>query len=95
MRPPIAQLNHQCPAPCRGAQRLLAIAISASVLLGLAATADLTLRSARQNDSANSWMKAMTLSAPALWPAGSPMRHPETLHPGVDLRFSAGLVAAP
>ena len=88
--------NHRQPAPCRGARRLLMVAVSASMLLVLTTAADLLLRNARQDDGgAGAWMKAMTLSAPALWTAGSPMRHPETVHPGVDLRFSAGLVTAP
>jgi hypothetical protein len=83
------------PAPCRGARRMLLIAISASLLLVLAIVADRALRVDHQRDSAGAWMKAMSLTAPALWTAGSPMRHPETLHPGVDLRFGAGLVTAP
>ena len=87
--------NHQQPAPCRGARRLLMVAATATMLLVLATAADLLLRAAHQDDSAGAWMKAMTLSAPALWTAGSPERHPETVHPGVDLRFSAGLVTAP
>ncbi len=88
--------NHPQPAPCRGARRLLMVAVSASMLLVLATAADLLLRVAPQDDGgASAWMKAMTLSAPALWTAGSPQRHPETVHPGVDLRFSAGLVTAP
>jgi hypothetical protein len=71
------------------------IAVGSGMLLLLATAADMSLRQARQEDSAGAWMKAMALSAPALWPAGSPMRHPETVHPGVDLRFTAGLVTAP
>ena len=71
------------------------VAIGASMLFVLATATDLLLRSAHQDDSAGAWINAMTLSAPALWTAGSPMRHAETMHPGVDLRFSTGLVAAP
>ena len=96
MHTPPDEKNHRQPAPCRGARRLLMVAVSASMLLVLTTAADLLLRNARQDDGgAGAWMKAMTLSAPALWTAGSPMRHPETVHPGVDLRFSAGLVTAP
>lgn len=87
--------NHRQPAPCRGARRLLMVVVSTSVLLMLATAADQMLGVPRTEGSVGAWMKAMTLSAPALWTAGSPMRHPETVHPGVDLRFSAGLVAAP
>ena len=96
MHTPPEEKNHRQPAPCRGARRLLMVAVSASMLLVLATAADLLLRVTHQDDGgASAWMKAMTLSAPALWTAGSPMRHPETVHPGVDLRFSAGLVTAP
>jgi hypothetical protein len=40
-------------------------------------------------------MKILTLSAPALWPAGSPMRHPETVHPAIDLRHIPGVERSP
>lgn len=93
MHLPPAEKNYRYPAPCRGARRLLMIATTASILLVLATAADLLWRVARQNDGAGAWMKTMNLSSPALWTAGSPLRHPETVHPGVDLRFSAGLVA--
>ncbi|MCB2144978.1 MAG: hypothetical protein KQI81_00795 [Deltaproteobacteria bacterium] len=92
---PFAEKNYRYPAPCRGARRLLIIAITASMLLGIATAADLLRRIAHQDDGASAWMRTMNFSAPALWTAGSPMRHPETVHPGVDLRFSAGLVTAP
>jgi len=95
MHTPPEEKNHRQPAPCSGARRLLIIAMGASMLFVLATAADLFLRGAHQDDSAGAWMKAMTLSAPALWTAGSPMRHAETVHPGVDLRFSAGLLTAP
>jgi hypothetical protein len=95
MHLPTAGKAYRYPAPCRGARRLLIIAIGASLLLMVTIVADQSLRVGHAHDSARAWMKAMRLSAPALWTAGSPMRHPETLHPGVDLRFGAGLVAAP
>lgn len=95
MRPPLIENNNRCPAPCQGARRLLIIAISVSLLLVLTITVDQSLRVDQSHDGASVWMKAMHLSTPALWTAGSPMRHPEMLHPGVDLRFSAGLVNTP
>jgi len=95
MPPSLAEKKVRCPAPCRGARRLLIIAISTSMLLVLAIAADLSLRVDHQDDSASAWMRAMALSTPALWTAGSPMRHPEMLHPAVEVRFSAGLVTAP
>jgi hypothetical protein len=92
MRAPPEIKNHRLPAPCHGARRLLTIA-AASLLLLLAIAADQLLRPPRTNTSSGAWMKAITLSSPALWTAGSPMRHPETVHPGVDLRHAAGLVS--
>jgi hypothetical protein len=83
------------PAPCRGARRLLVIVISTSVLLVLATTADRLLRVPRQDQPARAWMNRLTLSAPALWTAGAPLRHPETGHPGVDPRFCPGLATLP
>ena len=90
-----AKNNHWHPAPCRGAQRLLIIAISATLLVGFAMAADLLLRAAHQDNSAGAWMNALTLSAPALWTAGAPMRHPETVNAGIDLRFCAGVEISP
>lgn len=95
MEHPPAEDSHWHPAPCRGARRLLIIAMGATLLTGLTMAAALLLRAPRQDEAAGMWMKALTLSAPALWTAGSPMRHPETVHPGVDVRFSPGLVASP
>ena len=92
---PPAEKSHWYPAPCRGARRLLLLAVGATLLIGLTAAADLLLRATRQDEAAGAWMKALTLSAPALWSAGNPLRHPETVHPGVDVRFSPGLTASP
>lgn len=83
------------PAPCRGARRLLAVVMGASLLMALGVTADLLLRAPHQGEDAKVWMRALALSTPALWPAGSPGRHPETIHPAVDLRFAAGLENVP
>ena len=83
------------PAPCRRARHLLTVAILTVTLVILAAGADWLLRVPRQDRSAGVWIKALSLSAPALHAAGSPLRHPETVHPAVDLRFSPGLETAP
>lgn len=87
--------SHRLPAPCQGARRLLTVAVLASVLVALAIAGDRTLRGCHQDDDARAWMTAFTLSAPALYTAGGPLRHPETVHPAVDLRFSPGLETAP
>lgn len=83
------------PEPCRGAIRLLAFAIGLSLLVGLILAGDSFLRASGQDNHAKVWIKALTLSGPALWTAGSSLRHPETQHPGVDPRFVAGLEPAP
>jgi hypothetical protein len=87
--------TRRSPAPCRGARRLLTVTILATTLAILAAGTDWLLRVPRQDRSAGLWMKVFSLSAPALHAAGSPLRHPETVHPAVDLRFSPGLEAVP
>ncbi|WP_319407396.1 hypothetical protein [uncultured Desulfosarcina sp.] len=87
--------THRPPAPSRGARRLLTIAILASTLVVLAAGADWLLRVPRQDRAARAWMQALSLSTPALHTAGSPLRHPETVNPAVDLRFSPGLETDP
>jgi hypothetical protein len=86
---------NRLPVPCRGARRLLTVAVLAIALAVLIIAGDRTLLGSRQDDDAGAWMTALTLSAPALYAAGSPMRHPETVHPAVDLRFSPGLETAP
>jgi hypothetical protein len=86
---------HLHPTPCQGARRLLTAAIIASMLVVLAVAADGLLRVPHQDDAARAWINALTLSAPALHAAGTPMRHPETMHPAVDLRFFPGLGTTP
>ncbi|MGD8701738.1 MAG: hypothetical protein PVH26_04825 [Desulfosarcina sp.] len=95
MQPPRDEKNHLWPAPCRRPRRLLGIVCVASMLILLATMADLIWRTSQRNQAADRWMQALDLSAPAVWTAGSPMRHPELLHPGVDLRFAHGLIITP
>ncbi|MCJ8502235.1 hypothetical protein [Desulfatitalea alkaliphila] len=79
------------PAPCRGARRLLTAALVV-VLMALLIITGATLRRSQQTQK---WPAAFSLVTPALWPAGTPRRHPETVHPGVDLRWCAGLESTP
>lgn len=95
MASPTDEARCQHPAPCRGARRLLVVIMVVSLLATLATVVGLWLQGPRHDNTADAWMNALTLSAPALWTAGSPMRHPETVHPAVDLRFCAGLEATP
>lgn len=95
MRDCLAEKSACRPAPCAGARRILIIAASASLLLAAATATGLLLRAGDPDAPAGAWMRGLSLSAPALWPAGDPLRHPATVHPGVDLRFCAGLEAAP
>jgi hypothetical protein len=92
--PPVDK-SDPCPAPCQGARYLLGIAITLTVLIGLAISADRLRRMPSHQETTTAWVAALPLSGPAWWPAGSPMRHPEMVHPGVDLRFSPGLVIVP
>ena len=95
MKPSIDEKRDWWPAPCRGARRLLAITITVSGLILLTTAADLLWEGYHRHETDIKWMKPFALSAPALWPAGSPMRHPETVHPAVDLRFTPGMEATP
>ena len=95
MQTPPEEKNHPQPAPCQNARRLLTAAVIACALVVLAAATDLWLRVPHQDNAARAWMRELSLSSPALWSAGGPMRHPETVHPAVDLRFSPGLGTAP
>lgn len=83
------------PAPCRGARRLLIFALAVVVLVLVPMAVDLTRRRHEPNHPAGVWIRALALSAPALGTAGSPLRHPEMVHPGVDPRFTVGMEVAP
>ncbi len=74
------------PAPCRFAQWLLYGSTGFCLLVMVAIGTHLWLRSPGP-ESAVLAIKTFSLSETALWPAGSPKRSPETLHPGVDLRL--------
>lgn len=81
----------EAQAPCKGAGLLVGMSVAASVLIVFAVAVDLLTRYDQETTAAGRWMKALTLSAPALWSAGTPLRHPETVHPGIDLRYTAGV----
>lgn len=95
MRPTTTQGTDWQPAPLGQARRLLGIAIVASGLVLIAVVMHLAWLGSRHHADVGPWMKILTLSAPALWPAGSPMRHPETVHPAIDLRHIPGLERSP
>lgn len=95
MKDRFAQSNLQHPAPCRGARRLVLIAVGATLLAFSCVTADLLLGARHANKMTLLWTQRLTLSSPALWSAGDPRRHPEMMHPGVDIRFCAGLEGTP
>ncbi|BBO91440.1 hypothetical protein DSCOOX_46200 [Desulfosarcina ovata subsp. ovata] len=78
------------------AWRLLIMAAATSLLIVLIIGVHLAAgRFRAENDPSAGWMHVFALSRPALWNAGSPARHPETVHPGVPLRSMAGLEGAP
>jgi hypothetical protein len=83
------------PAPLHKARRLLGTVLIASSLIAIALATHLAWHNSGHHAAAANWMRTLTLSAPALWPAGSPMRHPETVHPAVDLRFVPGMETVP
>ena len=87
--------RHTWPAPCTGARRLLAVAIILTGLAVLTVAVGLAHGPAGRYQPAAAWMRMLSLSAPALWTPGSPMRHPEMVHPGVDLRFTVSTEIVP
>lgn len=95
MKPSVDEKSHWWPAPCRGARRLLWITILITGLILLTTAADLWWKGSHRHAADIKWMNTFSLSSPALWPAGSPLRHPETVHPAVDLRFFAGAEIEP
>ena len=95
MRKPSTIHRRKYPAPCRGARVLLAIAMGASLVIATGTLAGFLLRPSNAGQNNPSWMRVLSLSAPALAPAGSAVRHPETLSPAIDLRFAAGLEPPP
>ena len=87
--------NRPSPAPCRGARNLLAGVIGACLVILLGVGADMLLRAPDQAADSGIWVHIFSFSSPALHSPGTPGRHPETIHPAVDLRFAAGLETAP
>lgn len=69
--------------------------MGASLLMALTVAADLLRHASHQKKDLRVVIQALSLSTPALHPAGSPVRHPETTCPAVDLRFAAGLERMP
>jgi hypothetical protein len=69
----------------------LSISLMAAIVLGTS----LLMHTPDQAADTARWMRVLSLSAPALMPSGSPGRHPETVHPAIDLRHAAGLVEGP
>ena len=89
----MTERQRQRPAICRGARGLLAITVSISLVTILVVAAAMLLR-VHPRAVSGAWMEALTLSAPALRSAGDPIRHPETMHPSIDLRYCVGLESA-
>ena len=76
--------------------RSLSLAALVVAVLGLGLPiADALLRSGSTVGPAPSLVEALRLTGPALHPAGTPARQPETLPPGADLHSTPGLVAFP
>ena len=60
----------------------------ATLLIWIALGADMTFRSTVQDRSATELMARLHLTAPAYYPAGHPLRHPDSRHPGVAARHT-------
>jgi hypothetical protein len=82
-------------ALCRGAGRLLLFSLITVLLLSAAIASDLLFRKSPQTQETEERMVLFSPFASALWTSGSQMRHPETTHPAVALRFAPGLECPP
>jgi|GEM_PF-6613022 len=72
-----------------GAGKPVMVLLIISLLLAGAMAADIHFRSQNQDRSAWQWMRALELTAPTLFFAGHPQRHPQNAHDAVDSRMSA------
>lgn len=86
MKPPFMKKERSLPASCHFARGLFYGSVGFCLLVTMAIGMHLCLRSPGA-ESAALVMEAFSLSEFSLWPAGSPRRNPETVHPGVDLRL--------
>ena len=78
-----------------GTARALLVAAAAVTLLALCLPAVGSAWLARGVDPNPALISALRLSGPALHPAGTPGRQPETVAPGVDLHTDPTLVRFP
>jgi hypothetical protein len=65
---------------------LIAISLALSLLLPVLLGADMFFRARRQHEPAAQWINRLDLSGPALWPAGTALRHPDLMISAVDER---------
>jgi hypothetical protein len=75
------------PPSSRWARWCVILALGLPLLIATAIVTDNRRRARQADQAAALWFERLDLSLPALWPAGTPQRHPETLWPGVDLRL--------
>ena len=68
---------------------VLPLVLAALILL------DGVIRLPGADESAIVWFERLDVMVPALWPSGTPQRHPETLRPFMDLRYSPYLSGFP
>jgi hypothetical protein len=73
-------------SPGRPAGRLIALSLALSLLLPVLLGADMFFRARRQHEPAAQWINQLDLSGPALWPAGTALRHPDLMIRAVDER---------
>ncbi len=95
MQSPFSENGHSLRFSFKWARRLLTSALVLSLVVFTAIVVDLQLRAHHQDETAQAWMHALTLSAPVLWTAGTPRRYPEMTHPGVALNHSPVVEAVP
>lgn len=75
----------------RRAMASMIIAAGLTLLPAMLLCVDYAARARRQVHTAEHWMRELDLSAPAFWPSGTALRHPETVLRAVDLRHAPSL----
>ena len=78
-------MPHERPLRTRRLWALYLLAVLAPLLI---ITADSLLRARQADREALLWFEALDLSSVALYPSGTPQRHPETLWPGMGIRLT-------
>lgn len=83
------------PVSCQVARNLIGIILLTTALAVFLMMGDLFIHAFPGPAPAARWMRVLNLTSPALWPAGTSLRHPEAMHPAITLHHVPGWEALP